>query len=86
MRDQQPLPALIFENVRDEGVETYGFTVLAQKFDPFHANRPCCLSVDADMRLVCGNRDPVELAKAHLPSFAYAVPTNHDRGAQRADE
>jgi hypothetical protein len=76
----------VLENVRNEGIEAYRLAVFAQQFDLFRPHGPSCLSVNADVRFVCRNRDAIELAKAHLPGLTYAAPADHHRGTQRADE
>ena len=86
MCDQQPLPTLVLEDIRNEGLEADSLGVLAQQFDLFHADRPCSMSVDADMRVIHGNGDAIELAKPHLPGLADAVPADHDHRAERPDE
>ena len=86
VRDQEPPPTLVLEDIRDEGVEADGLAVLAQEFDLFHADRPCRMSVDADVRLIHGNGDAIELAKPQLPGLAHTVPADHDHRAERPDE
>src|SRR5438445_290514 len=81
-------PPTIFslEHIRYEGVEAESLAVLAQKLYPLDTHSPRDVSIGANVGFGQGDRDAVELAEAHFPGLADAVPADHDICAQRTDK
>jgi CRP/FNR family transcriptional regulator, dissimilatory nitrate respiration regulator len=77
--NHEPATILFLEHIRYKGIEADSFAILAQELHFLDTDGPCDIFGQRD-------RDAIELAEAHFPGLPDALPADHNRGTERADE